>query len=55
MTQFDMLTWILAILSILIVTAIYVILVLLITLGIRKYERLRHSKESNEDLLTFPK
>ena len=50
-TEFNALTWVLAILAILVVVAIYVIIALLIILLIRKYVRFRHSIVSNEDLL----
>ncbi|MBR6046250.1 MAG: hypothetical protein IKP47_11500 [Ruminococcus sp.] len=50
-TDFSVLSWILAILSIIIVIAIYVLIAFIILLLIRKYVRFRHSLVSNEDLL----
>lgn len=50
-TQFGVLEWILAILSIIIVIAIFVLIIWIIVLAVRKYIRFRHSIVSNEDLL----
>ena len=50
-TDFGVVGWILAILSIIIVIAIYALILFIIILAVRKYIRFRHSLVSNEDLL----
>lgn len=50
-TQFGVLEWILAVISIILVVAIFVLVIWIIILAVRKYIRFRHSIVSNEDLL----
>ena len=50
-TDFTVLSWILAVLSLILVVAVYLLLAFIIILAIRKYVRFRHSIVSNEDLL----